>query len=224
MFRGQNFLDPVYIYNNHELMFCLIQVRDLFDDREKASKVSRHFLRTGLADGNKLRPVVWAKHKKNPVCYGVSLGVRHFVRPLYLYTKLRQLRPSVIATRPVLEKVIAFPIKENDNKKQPCITCQRFFGFISSPIIGNCAEYDVIGNVHPNLLQTEQWQQFKSACQQHFDAFKTMMQDIHNNVSPEDILRRYFENTRRPNRPKVLKYQWNSEAIGGFELTAVERW
>ncbi len=103
---------------------------------------------------------------------------------------------------------------------------QRFFGFLSFPI-GNCAEYDVIGNVQPNLLQTEQGLQFEAACQQHLDAFNAMMQDIddiHNNMSPEDILRRYFENTRRPNTPKFLKYEWNSEAIGGFELTAVEKW
>ncbi len=204
-------------------MFCLIQVRDLFDNLKKARKISREFLR-GLPDKNKLRPEVWAEGRKNPVCYGVSLGVRYFVRPLYLYTKLRLLRPNVENDR--LEGVIALAIKKDDLVKQPCITCQRFFGFISFPIIGNCAEYDVIGNVHPNLLQTEQGQQFEAACQQHLDAFNAMMQDIHIDKLPdqEDILRRYFKNTRSPKKPKVLKYQWNSEAIGGFELTAVEEW
>ena len=200
------------IYNKHKLMFCLIQVRDLYCNDKDARLISQRFLKN-LRDENKLRPEVWAECRENPVCYGVSLGVRHFVRPLYLYTKLRQLRPNVKSDQ--LEGVIAFPIKEDDLGKQHCITCQRFFGFISPPIIGNCAEYDVIGNVHPNLLRTEQGQQFKAACQQHFNAFKAMMRDIHiyNNVLPEGVLRRYFSYTRSPNRPKVLKYQWNPELI-----------
>ena len=206
----------------------------MFDNQKEAGIVSKQWLRNGLEEWNILRPVVWAECRDNPVCYGVSLGVPRFARPLYLYTKLRRLsnvkNPQVANP---LEGVKATAIRENNNVKQPCITCQLSFGFISFPIIGNCAEYDVIGNVHPKLLETEQWQECEAACQQHLNAFNTMMRDkrIHNNMSPADqkdigpILKRYFENIRTdPNRPKVLKYQWKSEAIGGFELTALEEW
>ena len=36
--------------------------------------------------------MVWAKHNKKPECCGVSLGVRTFVRPLFLHIKLTDLR------------------------------------------------------------------------------------------------------------------------------------
>ena len=200
-------------------------MRDLFGNRAKARKISRQFLKS-LRDDNGLKPVVWAECKTAPVVYyGVSLGVRHFVRPLYLHTKLRQL-PNLenvpqVANR--LQDVRAYTMKTNDTIKQPCITCQRYFGFISFPIIGNCAEYGVIGNVNPHLLETQQWQEFESSCQQHLNAFNVMMREIANGQLPvEVIMITYFANTRHPVRPKVLKYQWNPEANGGFQLIALD--
>ena len=203
-------------------------MRDLYGNRVAAGEVSRRFLRN-LRPKNRLRPVVWAESKTDPdhlqVYYGVSLGVGHFVRPLYLHTKLCKLR--IVETRPQdasrLEDVRAFAIRENDTVKQPCITCQRFFGFISFPIIGNCAEYDVIGNVDPYLQRRKPWREFESACQQHLNAFNKMMQDITNGMVPaEEIITTYFVNTRHPVRPKVLKYQWHRRVIGGFQLIALD--
>ena len=203
-------------------------MRDLYGNRVAAGEVSRGFLRN-LPPKNKLRPVVWAECRTDPdhleVYYGVSLGVQRFVRPLYLHTKLCKL--PIVENRPQdasrLEDVRAFAIRENDTVKQPCITCQRFFGFISFPIIGNCAEYDVIGNVDPYLRGTQPWRDFKTACQQHLNAFNTMMQDITNGMLlAEEIITKYFANTRHPVRPKVLKYQWDPAAIGGFQLIALD--
>ena len=118
--------------------------------------------------------------------------------------------------------------KKSDEKgdkkeyKPPCITCQRFFlKFRSSPIIGNCAEYDVIGKVEIGKdLPTKQWGEFKSACQQHLCAFNTMESDIGNEMPPEEIIKRYFESTRDPMKPKVLRYQWSAETMGGFKVIA----
>ena len=122
-----------------------------------------------------------------------------------------------------LEDVIALKIIDDKNTiKPPCVTCQRCFGFTSFPIIGNCAEYDVIGKIDSHLLETQQWQEFKSACQQHLDAFNAMKEDIKREISPEEIIIRYFENTRHPRKPKVLKYQWSPETIGGFKVIAMD--
>ena len=106
-------------------MFCSIQVRDLYGNRAGAGEVSRGFLRN-LPPKNRLRLVVWAECKTDPdhpeVYYGVSLGVRHFVRPLYLHTKLCKL--PIVENRPqdvnCLKDVKAFAITEIDTVKQPC--------------------------------------------------------------------------------------------------------
>jgi hypothetical protein len=163
---------------------------------------------------------MWAEHKKKPECYGVSLGVRSFVRPLYLYIKLSQLR-KVEDGQLSLKDVKALKIKRlDDAHRTPCVGCQCFFGFISYPPFGNCAEYDVIGNVKPDLLQTKQWEEFKSACQQHVDAFNTMLGMLREARLPyEQILKTYFENTMNS---KVLKYQWDPEEKD-FKLT-LENW
>ena len=120
---------------------------------------------------NFLKPVVWAEHVENPECCGVSLGVRTFVRPLFLYLKLMQLR-NTTGNKVELKDVKAFqsalktkilsnhgdppsPINkrsEYNNAKRPCDNCQVFFqGALncprkrpSFPPFGNCAEYDVI--------------------------------------------------------------------------------
>ena len=124
-----------------------------------------------LPDVNFLKPVVWAEHNKMPNCCGVSVGVRTFVRPLFLYLKIMQLRKLECGHHSInLKDVVAFqsalkkeyllnPADPPQNKrseyskeKEPCQSCQVFFGhckFLSRkkpsfPPFGNCAEYDVI--------------------------------------------------------------------------------
>ena len=206
----------------------------MFDDDPNARIISRQLLKN-LPRKNKLKPPVWAECKTAPVVYyGVSLGVRNFVRPLYLLTKLRQLPnlENVPQVENRLQDVKAYTMKKNDDVKEPCITCQRYFGFISFPIIGNCAEYDVIGKVDSNLpktqLEKQEWQKFESACQQHLDAFNAMMEEIkrkeirREEISPEEIIKRYFKNIRIPGKPKVLKYQWSPTTMGGFQVVAID--
>ena len=83
--------------------------------------------------------------------------------------------------------------------------------------------YDIIGNVKPDLLQTEQWQEFRSVCEQHVDAFNAMLGMLKEaKYSYVEILKIYFENTVKPKWPKVLKYQWNP-GEKDFELT-LENW
>ena len=101
-------------------MFCLIQVRDLFDNRAEARTVSRRFLKN-LPVRNQLKPAVWAECRKKPVVYVLwrfswCPTFCSTVVPIYTHTKLRQL--------PNVDDVIAFTIEGNDAVKQPCITCQ----------------------------------------------------------------------------------------------------
>ena len=192
----------------------------MYSDFADPFVIARKFLER-LNPANRLKPAVWAEHKDTS-SYGVSVGVDCFVRPLYLYKKLCTLRD--VEDSKNLQDVQAFGIKyteaENNKnaRKSPCLTCQCFFGFTSQPMIGNCAEYDVIGNVNPHLLETQQWQEFKSACQQHLDAFNAMKTKIsEENMEHENIIKTYFENTHHPKKPKVLDYKWNSKT-NGFKL------
>ena len=160
----------------HFCLFYSIQVRDLFrihkiKNHKNAAEIGRIVLE-GLPDGNHLKPVVWAEHKERQDCYGVSLGVRPFLRPLYLYIKMNQLRnvenccydsvkpEDVNAFQSVKRRRIRCvpsadksPYKENENKpkvKPPCVSCKIFFKGLkerkknSLPPFANCAEYDVI--------------------------------------------------------------------------------
>ena len=65
-------------------------MRGLFHDYQEAYIISKRFL-LGLPNTNRLKPKVWAKNKKKPCRYGVSLGVGTFVRPLYLCIKMSKL-------------------------------------------------------------------------------------------------------------------------------------
>lgn len=117
-----------------------LQVRNLFPNCKKVSSVGRSFLKS-LPEVNYFKPTVWAQHKRKAGCYGVSLAVQPFVRPLYLYTKLSQLK-RVEDGQISLKDVIAMKINRlNDHIIQPCVGCQCYFGFISYPPFGNCAEY-----------------------------------------------------------------------------------
>jgi hypothetical protein len=130
-------------------------VGDLLGNSKEASKIGRKVLET-LPDGNLLKPVIWAEvteHKNKPECFGVSLAVRSFVRPLYLGIKLSQLRNVENGNNDVkLEDVNAFQSMDRNDKehyhpkakskykksedetrlkdeiKPACNSCQIFFG------------------------------------------------------------------------------------------------
>lgn len=180
---------------------------------------AREFLQK-LESHNLLKPAVWAEDQKQ-LSYGVSVGVGLFVRPLYLYKKLSTLKDGKNAKGIPLGDVKAFTIKYTEDKnvkntqKSPCLTCQCCFGFTSQPMIGNCAEYDVIGMVSPNSLGTDDdWGEFKVACEAHFSTFNEMNQQIMSNEkTPYKIIEEYFGKTYS-SKPKVLSYAWDSETKG----------
>ena len=151
------------------------QVQDLFGeiDKTRAAELGKRYLEE-LPDINFLKPVVWAQHKDMPEFFGVSLGVRKFVRPLFLYYKLQNLRNvpndsndvelkdveafETAVNRELLLKTESPARNENNeynNPKSPCQSCLVFFCCRkltpkelqrppTFPPFGNCAEYDVI--------------------------------------------------------------------------------
>ena len=197
-----------------------------FEHHEDPFSIVRNYLKE-LESSNLLKPAVWAKHKEKPL-YGVSVGVGLFVRPLYLYKKLCTLKDGENTGESIdWGDVDAFKIRhtENENEKNtkisPCLTCQRRFGFTRPPMIGNCAEYDVFGNVGPDSLETEdgEWNRFKLACEGHFNAFNKMNREMLNQKSHLEIIKDYFGETYK-SRPKVLKYEWHSETKE-YKVTAI---
>ena len=227
----------------HFCLFYSIQVRALFENLGEASEIGRSILE-GLTDGNYLKPVMWAEHKEKHDCYAVSLGVRPFLRPLYLYIKMNELRNVKNWGDDVkLEDVEAFRsmyrtnMRESNKSKYkkrklkvipPCVSCKIFFGGFNEKLNGsfnpfaNCAEYDVIPrDLQGYIEKINDWEDFKSACQEHFEAFNelTRMLNTPGNPSQNEIMETYFANTRNA---KVLKYQWNHSTLA-YELVA-EDW
>ena len=115
-------------------IFCSIQVRGMLntDHGEVLSTVGRTFLEQ-LPDTNSLKPKVWAHQISKPGNFGVSLGVRNFVRPLYLCIKLTQITQLRNVEKCKLEDVKAIKMRGNYMVKDPCVSCQKSFGFISFP-------------------------------------------------------------------------------------------
>ena len=172
-----------------------------------------------------MKPAVFAYHRDRPEFYGVSIGVGPFVRPLYLYNKLLQLRDG---TRDRLDSRDVTAVKIKGKAIAPCTSCQYFFNGGVNVLcpIGNCAEYDVLGIVRPDLRRGNKWNQFIAPCRQHFDAYRGMVIELGRQQrvqNQRDILERYFNNTRNPLTPRVLKYRLNSRRGRGFEL-CVENW
>ena len=224
-----------------------MQVREFFEFDKDASEVSQKVLE-GLPDTNYLKPVVWARHEGKPQFYGVSLGVRRFLRPLYLYIKINDLRNERLDNGVKLEDVDAFQstmrkfMKPNDKseyirKKPPCTSCQIFFdGLIERkdenfPPFVNCAEYDVIRT--PNLdymlgyyEETDSWKQFKSACEEHFKGFNKLVQKLEPGDHPRSRTEMETEELETycgdsTSNPKVLQYQWDSSETG-YKLVATD--
>jgi hypothetical protein len=195
-------------------LFYSIQVREVLGDGEDARKIGRKVLET-LPDGNHLKPVIWAEvaeQKNKPECFGVSLAVRSFVRPLYLGIKLTQLGNVENGNNDVkLEDVNAFQMKryrpettskykksEDETKlkveiKPPCNSCKIFFGDEiegnekNFNYFGNCAEYDAIRTANSDgklgeIKEGYHWEKFETACNNHLTAFN----DLTKNLAPND--------------------------------------
>ena len=203
---------------------------------KEASTIGRKWLEC-LYDTNYLKPKTWAEvveDKKRQECFGVSVGVRTFVRPLFLYIKLSQLRKNG-NNHVKLEDVNAFQSrngKKNHDSKSEYMkkskkrgSCEIFFAGRKDKnkkninMFGNCAEYDVIqtenlDRVLRRIETTDHWKDFKSACEEHFKEFNKLRCD---NPS-QDELESYYEKIREA-KPKMLQYQWKSER---YELVAVD--
>ena len=103
--------------------------------------------------------------------------------------------------------------------KPPCVSCRIFFDGLNKKRkkgfnpFANCAEYDVIRT--PNLdymlgyiETTDDWKVFKSACEEHFNAFNELTQELEKPGSPSknEIMKTYFANTCNA---KVLIHEWD---------------
>ena len=177
---------------------------------------------------------MWARHKGKPEIFGVSLGIQKFVRPLFLYIKLVQLRTGKngVMTCCKLSETEAFGAMRRgtlskykyEKEKEPCSSCHAFFDVLrcSEKIpsfipFGNCAEYDIIqtGNLDYLLGQmVTQWNIFQNACREHFKAFKSFLQSCEGETMNTN---EYLEIKEK--NSKILKYEQNGP---NFELKAVD--
>ena len=192
-----------------------------------------------LPDVNRLKPAVWAIHNSDPELFGVSVGVRHHVRPTFLCTKLIKLKKNY-STRSCLSQTKAFSFKNittgsfetnvstpYNQEKGPCPSCRVSFdkleNFNSSKIasfgpFGNCAEYDVIHTPNLNFIlqnSSVEWVKFKSACEDVFEAFKTLILSTISQSNVEQYLKKMREDA------KFLQYKKNA---GNFLLKAEDWW
>ena len=150
-----------------------------------AASVGKSYLEE-LPDVNRLKPTMWAEHAQNPQICGVSIGVRKFVRPLFIFIKLVQLRASSRNTQTsfALSETEAFKalrtaglLSEYDQKKEPCESCTVTFDVLQPSLdgppsfkfpFGNCAEYDIIRSGNLNSILggiSEDWNTFRNACE-----------------------------------------------------------
>ena len=154
-------------------------------NRTKAASVGKSYLEE-LPVVNRLKPTMWAEHTQNPQICGVSIGVRKFVRPLFIFIKLVQLRASSRNTQTsfALSETEAFKalrtaglLSEYDQKKEPCESCTVTFDVLQPSLngppsfkfpFGNCAEYDIIRSGNLNSILggiSEDWNTFRNACE-----------------------------------------------------------
>lgn len=208
-------------------------MREVFPvDLAEAASMGKFCLEK-LPDVNKLKPAVWAKHEKNPESFGVSLGVRSFVRPLFIYVKLVQLRGYKykkeclkLSDTKAFEAIKRGEMLTNskyEKEKDPCASCRAFFGVLQCSSkeptflpFGNCAEYDVIqtANLDSHLNQIEEdWNIFQFACQTYFKAFKDLI--LSSEIEKENI-QKYLE--IKAQNSKILQFKQNGK---DFELKVV---
>ena len=221
-------------------------MRELFKpcDQDPSGIALQHL--EHLCDVNYLKPVVWAEVEHNKKKhFSVSLGVRDYLRSLFLYAKLCDLRNSseVIA----LQDVQAFQSvdrhseeyrnADNDSAskyetpKDPCTSCKIFFNKFETQgetqpqretqgetrfnYFGNCAEYDLVQR--ENSLS-----EIKTEC--HWEQFQSACRKhirafttLKRKVSNRQLrsVMHKYFNSTRNTNLKALKYK----RIGsGYEL------
>ena len=192
-------------------------MRDLF--KESGPEYSFYVARivqlhlSDLVDGNYLKPVMWAED--DPIKYfAVSVGMYYYLRPLYLYTKLCNLRNCNDDV--ALENVKAFqsmdrnspqynPLEKSEYKasQPPCASCTIFFENRESikreetnfNYFGNCAEFDIVQTAHLkqklcNIRGERPWGDLKSSCEKHVRAFKKLKMEVLKKVTKSKRLQR----------------------------------
>ena len=130
-------------------------MQDFFVGPKDACEATLELLED-LTDGNYLKPEMWVEHKKCPENHcGFSLGVRSFVRPLYVHSRLREIRKhgdngvklgdlnvyhcvdrKSFKRNPTLAKTKS-KYKRRGNgrprrKTKPCKSCEIFFDYPST--------------------------------------------------------------------------------------------
>ena len=205
-------------------------MRELFEHCDQdPSEIARVHLQL-LCDVNYLKPVVWAKVEQNEKKhFAVSLGVRDYLRSLFLYAKLCNLRNSseVIALHDVqafqsvdrhsqeYKNVEDLASEYRTTQMHPCTSCKSFFNTFETPgetqfnYFGNCAEYDLVRREHSlSEIKTEDpWKEFRSACEKHISAFVKIKSKVSKRQLRRSHLLKYFNSTRNTIL-KALKYKW----------------
>ena len=217
----------------------------MLGNTEFAAKLGKYILED-LPDSNYLKPAMWAEYKrkekestsqhetKECFAFGVSLGVRSYVRPLFLCIKLNQLRKiedenTVVALQDFESfrqsmKRKRMNVKTKYSKsKEPCDSCQIFFylkpehtqskeSFLP---FGNCAEYDIIRTKNLDYYLDSpdvksEWSKIEKACTNQLKAFKSLERELDESkkASGNDMLEAYHTKTRTP-KMKVLRYESN---------------
>ena len=154
------------------------------ENKNNACEVGKAVLE-GLSNTNYLKPAVCAETVKGPLYFGVSLGVRPFVRPVFLYKKLSQLTTTDENAVKLQDVSATQRYKDKDDEtskryvkaKSPCLSCKIFFSGKLPEVInllGNCAEYVVVrtGTTIGKLQEiktTKDWSDFQKACENHFE-------------------------------------------------------
>ena len=204
-------------------------MRNLGNGWVNPSAVAWRYLNT-LPDVNYLKPAFWAEDAYNPDKYfATSLGVPHYIRPLYLYAKLGDLckrkysvvdacpnshsmgepRPHIYPDYAQLKTVVV----------NPCTSCRIFFESFKTKIernityFGLCAEFDVIQTMDSQqklraMKESNQWKSLKSACENQLSACSKLRNSARKSqrLKRNDLLE-YFETTRNTNQ-KTLQYKW----------------
>lgn len=212
--------------------------RDIYrKSPQHAHRLAKKYLES-LPNENRLKPAVWAKGKTDHSLFGVSVGVRHHVRPIFLYVKLHLLK-LYSSNNSSLSKTTALGWVERgyfdksskyDNRIKPCPSCCVFFNkLLDNPSkpgsfgpFGNCAEYDVIHTT--NLAFTLknsaiEWTMFKSACECAFDTYKKMSSFC---AFTSSRVKDYLATMK--DTAKVLQFKGSELKAGNYELKAQDWW
>ena len=203
---------------------------------EFAYLIAKKYLQK-LPNENRLKPVVWAQVEGDPSLCGVSLGVRHNIRPIFLCVKLLKLKKiaqnsvrlsQTVALGRITRGHCGAHAKEYNIKKSPCPSCCIFFekllGFCnkhpnSLAPFGNCAEYDIIhtSSLNSTLDNCETaWKTFYSACE---FVFREFLKLIHDTIDTETV-QNYLRNMKEKSRFLQFKRQ-NRES---YELKVDDWW